>query len=128
MRSFGNSNLYEIKLKQLKKTIKFNKIIISSEDEDILEIAKKEGFDIHLRDKYYSTSAVSMSKVYSYIASEIQGEDIALINVTNLPVEHEIYDKAVETYYNIDSKHNCLLSSVRCYQNFFLKKNQLTLN
>ena len=122
LRSFGNSNLYEIKLKQLKKTKKFNKIIISSEDENILKIAKKEGFDIHFRDKYYSTSAVSMSKVYSYIASEIKGEDIAWINVTNPLVEHEIYDKAVETYYKINSKYNCLLSSVRCYQNFFFKK------
>ena len=37
----------------------------------------------HLRDKYFSTSKVPMSEVYSYIASEIEGDYIAWINVTN---------------------------------------------
>jgi len=122
LRNFGGSTLYEIKLSQLKKTKKFNRIIISSEDKSILEIAKKAGFDTHLRDSYYSTSSVSMSKVYSYIASEIDGEDIAWINVTNPLVEHEVYDNAVEIYHKINTKYDCLLSSVRNYQNFFFKK------
>jgi len=92
LRNFGGSTLYEIKLSQLKKTKKFNRIIISSEDKSILEIAKKAGFDTHLRDSYYPL------------------------------VEHEVYDNAVEIYHKINTKYDCLLSSVRNYQNFFFKK------
>ena len=41
IRKFANSNLFQIKLNQLKKTKCFKKIIISSESDKILNIAKK---------------------------------------------------------------------------------------
>ena len=41
------------------------------------------GFKTHLRDPYYSTPKVPMSKVYEYIASSIKAEHVAWINVTN---------------------------------------------
>ena len=83
LRKFGNTSLYELKLSQLSKAKGFEKIIISSEEDRILSIAKKKGFDVHERNPKYSTSFVPMSDVYSNIASEIKGENIAWINVTN---------------------------------------------
>ena len=50
------------------------------------------GFNIHLRDKYFSTSKVPMSEVYKNIASEIDGEYIAWINVTNPLCNEYIYE------------------------------------
>ena len=46
---FSDSNLFEIKLKQLKKTNCFKKIIISSEDNSILKYASDNGFDTFKR-------------------------------------------------------------------------------
>ena len=43
LRQFGNTNLFELKLKQLQKTKSFKYIIVSSEDKKILSIAKKKG-------------------------------------------------------------------------------------
>ena len=83
LRKFGNTNLFELKLNQLKKTKNFKKFVVSSEDKKILEIANKKGFSIHERDSYYSTSKVPMSEVYSYIASSVEEEHVAWINVTN---------------------------------------------
>ena len=70
LRKFGNTTLYHHKLKQLSKTKEFKNFIVSSESEKVLESASKLGFKTHLRDKYYSTSHVPMSEVYSYLASQ----------------------------------------------------------
>ena len=122
LRKFANTSLYHLKLKQLKKTKNFNKIVISSEDQKILDYASKNGFEIHKRDKYYSTSRVPMSEVYSYIASEVSGENIAWVNVTNPLAESFIYDEAANIFSNMDQKKNdCLLSANINKQNYFYK-------
>ena len=118
---FANSNLFKIKLSQLKKTNCFEKIIVSSENKKILNYAKKNGFSTHLRDKYFSTSNVSMSEVYRNIASEIDGEYIAWINVTNPLCDEYIYQSAVKKFKKILKNYDCFLSAVKNKQNYFLK-------
>ena len=44
LRKFANTNLFELKLSQLKKTKKFKNFVVSSEDNDVLKIAKKKDF------------------------------------------------------------------------------------
>ena len=121
LRKFHNTNLFELKLRQLKRTKNFKRIIVSSENEKILETAKKNGFGIHIRDPYYSTNKVPMSEVYSYIASEIPCNHIAWINVTNPLTGPKIYDKAVKLYKKMDKKYDCLLSACNIQENFFYK-------
>ncbi len=116
---FANSNLYKIKLDQLKKTNCFEKIIISSENHKILNYAKANGFNIHFRDKYFSTSKVPMSEVYKNIASEIDGEYIAWINVTNPLCNEYIYESAIKKFKKISKKYDCFLSAVKNKQNYF---------
>ena len=101
LRKFGNTNLFELKLKQLKKTKNLKEIIVSSEDKKILNFAKKKGFSTHLRDPYYSTSTVPMSEVYSYIGSSVKSDHIAWINVTNPLAESKIYDKVKGLHHSI---------------------------
>ena len=110
LRPFHNTNLYELKLAHLKRTSGFAKVIISSENRQVLDTAKKYGFDVHIRDPRYSTNTISMSKVYSYIASKIQGEHIAWVNVTNPLAESGVYERAIEEYNTMDSQFDCLLS------------------
>ena len=125
LRKFGNSNLLKLKISQIKKSKCFSKIIVSSEDEKVLKIAQKNNLDIHYRDPYYSTSKVPMSEVYSYIASEIEGENIAWINVTNPLSGHEIYNEAAKIYSKMPKKFDCLLSAVENKQNFFYKNQRV---
>jgi len=102
LRDFAGSSLLEVKLNQLKDTKGFEDLIVSSEDDEVLQIAKKHGFSIHTRDPKYSTSDVPMSDVYSHIASEVKGDNIAWINVTNPLAESIIYTEAVELYNSIE--------------------------
>jgi len=121
-RKFANTNLLELKLSQLKKTKNFSNFLVSSESKKILTVAKKKGFLTHLRDPYYSTSKVPMSEVYSYIASSIEAEHVAWINVTNPLAGPKIYDKAVTIYKKIYKKYDSLLSATENYQNYFYNK------
>ena len=110
LRKFGDSSLFELKLSQLSRAKGFDEIIVSSEEDAILSMAKENGFGTHERDPKYSTSDIPMSDVYSYIASEIQGESIAWINVTNPLAGADCYSKAVEIYRKMDEAHDSLLS------------------
>lgn len=110
-RSFCDTNLLELKLRQLSSAKGFAKKIVSSESEQLLEMAERHGFDIHRRDPYYSTSSVPMSEVYSYVASEISGEHIAWVNVTNPLAEAPVYEEAIRQYEAMDSRYDCLLSA-----------------
>ena len=125
-RKFYNSSLYELKLKQLSKCKNFDDIIISSESDKILNIAKKNNFSIHKRNKKYSTSKIPMSNVYKNIASEIKGDNIAWVNVTNPLVESEDYDKAVKFYKKMNKKkYDCLLSVFEIKDYFYYKNKRI---
>ena len=121
LKKLENLKLFKIKLSQLKKTNCFEKIIVSSENKKILNYAKMNGFSTHLRDRYFSTSKVSMSEVYRNIASEIDGEYIAWINVTNPLCDEYIYQSAVKKFKKISKNYDCFLSAVKNKQNYFLK-------
>lgn len=125
-RQFCNTSLFELKLTQLKKTKEFARFVVSSESEKVLKKAQKLGFDVHLRDPKYSTSFVSMSKVYEYIASEIECQYLAWINVTNPLFETKNYDLAAKIFKKLDkSKFDCLLSTFEIKDYFFYKKKPL---
>lgn len=121
LRKFGDTSLFELKLSQLSRSNGFEKIIVSSEEDNILSIAKREGFSIHKRDPKYSTSDIPMSDVYSYIASEIEGENIAWINVTNPLADSQIYTNAVKLFNNMEKNYDCLLSATNLQENVFYK-------
>ena len=122
LREFNGQSLLEVKLNKLSKAKGFERIIVSSESEKVLNIAIANGFDIHKRDPKYSTSHIPMSDVYSYIASEIEGDNIAWINATNPLAEAEIYTKAAQTYHEMSNDYDCLLSAINIQENLFYNR------
>lgn len=121
LRKFADTNLYELKLKQLSKTTQFKNFIISSESNKVLDIASKYGFKTHLRDKYFSTSTVPMSEVYSNLGKQVSTKYIAWINVTNPLVNYKVYDEAVKIFKKKITNYDCLLSAIENKENFFFK-------
>tara|TARA_B100001057_G_C22750836_1_gene911734 strand:+ start:724 stop:1392 length:669 start_codon:yes stop_codon:yes gene_type:complete len=122
LRKFSDTNLFELKLEQLRKTKFFDDFYVSSESEEILKKANSKGYKTHLRDPYFSTSKVPMSEVYKYVASAIEADHIAWINVTNPLVDHKIYDEAAKIYQKINfKKYDCLLSAIKNRENYFYK-------
>jgi len=121
IRPFYNTNLLELKLSQLSEVKGIDSIIVSSENEKCLSIAEKNGVKTHFRDKYYSKSSVPMSEVYSYLASEVKGENIIWVPVTNPLADKEVYENAIETYKKMGRKYDCLLSACELKDYVFFK-------
>ncbi len=119
LREFHGKSLLEVKLDQLSRAEGFDKLIVSSESPKVLDIAIANGFDIHERDPKYSTSDIPMSEVYSFIASEIEGDNIAWINATNPLSDSHVYSKAVELYREMETSYDCLLSAINVQENIF---------
>ena len=125
IRPFHDTTLYELKLKQLQEVEGFSDKIVSSENDSILEVAEKYGYSIHKRDPKYSTSDVPMSDVYSYVASEIQGEYIAWVNVTNPLAQPSVYARAIQEFNVMPDRHDCLLSVYELKEYIFYQEKPL---
>ena len=121
LRPFGDTSLFELKVKQIKEVRGFADVIVSSESEDVLRLAQSHGLGIHLRDPRLSTSDVPMSEVYSSIARDITGEHIAWVNVTNPLAGPEVYRRALEEFSRMPSECDCLLSVFELREYIFAK-------
>ena len=98
LRPFAGSSLLEVKLDQLKRIKGLDGIIVNSNDDTMLEIARQKGCETVKRDPYYASNSVSMSDVYQNMAENCDCDVIAYINVTNPLLKDETIEKAIEEY------------------------------
>ena len=127
IRKFADTNLLELKIKQLIKSNAVDKIIVSSESNEVLEIAASfNEIYLHKRDPSYSSNNISMSKVYSYLANQINCNHIMWCPVTNPLAGPEVYKKAMKLYEKKDLIYDCLLSCIKV--NDYLLRNFKPIN
>jgi len=89
------------KIKQLKKILNNEDIIVSSESDELLEIAKKNNVSYHQRDPYLSDAhKASFSEVITGIVSEIDAQHIAWITVVCPLMNSENYKESFNAYNN----------------------------
>ena len=68
IKKFADSSLLEIKINQLLRVDLFEEIIVSSDSDEMLALAKDLGVETHRREEKYSRSGTPMREVYSHIA------------------------------------------------------------
>lgn len=112
VRPFVNSTLLEVKIEQLKRVSNIDEIVVNSNDDEILQIAKNHGVNIVRRDPYYASNTVSMSDVYKNMAENIDGDIIVYANCTNPLIKDrtiydiiEFYKKNMDIYDSVNSSH-----------------------
>lgn len=74
IRNFGDTNLLKLKVETLKKVKGIDKILVSSNCDIMLGIAKDMGVDIHKRDEQYCTTECSGSKFMVNLAQQVSTE------------------------------------------------------
>ena len=70
LRKFSNTNLYELKISQLKKTKNFSKFMVSSESKKILKIAKNLKVETHYRNKKLSNDYIGIIPVVKEVIKD----------------------------------------------------------
>ena len=92
-KSFAGSNLLRIKLGVLKQVKTIDKIVVSTDSPEAIEIAKEFGVDYHKRESYYASSECNNSEFYQNLAENIDGHYLMYTPVTAPLIE-------VKTYYD----------------------------
>ena len=82
LKPFADTNLLEIKIKQLKQINFIDKIVVSSDCDKMLKIAVDYGVDIHRRDTYFASAKADNSEYFHNLAESIQGEYLMYSPVT----------------------------------------------
>lgn len=122
IRPFAGSTLLDLKLEQLKRIEMLDGIIVNSNDDTMLEIARNHGCEAVKREEFYASNSVSMSDVYRNMAQHVDADDIAYINVTNPLLRDQTICDAIEAWYNINYKYDSL-NSAHLIKEFMFKDN-----
>lgn len=122
IRPFAGSTLLEIKLNQLNRISCLDGIVVNSNDDEMLSIAKNMGCETVKRDPYYASNEVSMSDVYKNMAENCNCDTIAYINVTNPLLKDETIVKAIQAYHNLQGQYDSL-NSAHLLKEFMFRDN-----
>lgn len=120
IRPFAGSSLLEIKLAQLLSIKNLDGVIVNSNDDNMLQIARKMGCEVVKREEKYASNTVSMSEVYKNMAENFNGDIVVYANVTNPLLRSYTIEKAIETYM-IKSEDYDSLNSAHLIKEFLFK-------
>ncbi|MAG12558.1 cytidylyltransferase [bacterium] len=107
IRPFAGSSLLELKVKQLLKIPSLDGVVVNSNSDEMLDVARGLGVETIKREEKYATSEVSMNDVYENMAENMDCDFILYINCTN-PL---IRTKTIEDMLQTDFKEHDSINS-----------------
>ena len=102
-----------IKISQLLKVKKIDKIIVSTNDEKVKKIAKSfenEKIVIDNRPENLASSSTSTDDLIRYVPSIIKNSIVLWTHVTSPFVDEKIYEVMIEKYFEENNKYDSLMS------------------
>lgn len=98
IKSFAGSNLLTVKIKQMNRIKGIDGVIVNSNSDEMLDIAKQLGAETVKRDEYYASNTVSMNEVYKNMAQNCDCDVILFADATNPLVEDITVSNCIEAY------------------------------
>lgn len=99
---FAGTNLLVNKINQLKKVPEISRIVVTSDSDLMLEMAKQEGVEIHKRaPEYCDESTKSFGEVVKHVAESVEGDHILWATCTSPLVFPKQYSDAIQTYFKV---------------------------
>lgn len=117
--------LTKIKIGQLLDTQSISKVLVSTDDLEVIRIAESFGSKkicIDRRPKHLALSSTSTDELIEYVGSIIVEGDILWTHVTSPFVDAQVYSRAIEKYYEESRKGYDSLMSVMKIQTFLWSK------
>ena len=107
-RKFCESSLFRIKLDQLLRLEFIDEVIVSSDSDMALEVAKEKGASIHKRNDYHASSKCSNSDFFLNFAEMTNAEYIIYSPCTAPLVSDETYRDFFNSFYRMENKYDSL--------------------
>jgi YrbI family 3-deoxy-D-manno-octulosonate 8-phosphate phosphatase len=108
IRNFGDTNLLKLKIETLKKVKGIDRILVSSNCDIMIGIAKDFGIDIHKRDEIFCTSTCSGSKFMVNLAEQVSTEYFLYSTCVTPLISHHLIEDCI---HNIN-KPNSIYDSI----------------
>ena len=126
IRPFAGSNLLEIKIKQLLRIPELDGIVVNTESDEMLDVAKKLGAECVKRNAYYASSTVPMNEVHRNMAENMNCDIVLCAPVTAPLVKDSTISKMIGLYFDNTDKYDSLNTAHLVKE--FLWENNLPLN
>jgi N-acylneuraminate cytidylyltransferase len=121
---FAGKNLLTYKIVQLKTIEEIACIVVSSDSDEMLQMAAEMGIKTHKRaDEYCDEKSQPFGAVVAHICENVEGDDIIWATCTSPLVEPAEYKKAIETYKQVLHKGCDSLMSVEEFHRYIWDKN-----
>lgn len=117
---FADSNLLIHKIRQLKQVKELSEIIVSSDSEEMLEMAEREGVTAVERPHMYADESQPFGFFLRYICGIICSDHLMWSCCTSPMVDSELYRKAISLYFKKMEEGYDSLITVMKYQHFLL--------
>lgn len=120
---FGDSNLLLHKIEQLKLVREINEIIVSSDSDIMLDMAKNAGVTAIKRPIQYANESVPFGMFLEYICSITSSKHIMWACVTSPLVEPCLYEEAIKLYFEkLNEGYDSLITCLP-YQHYLMNEN-----
>jgi len=109
---FAGTNLLDYKIEQLKKVKEISRIVVSSDSDKMLAIAKAAGAKTHKRAiEYCDEQTKTFGEVVRHICENVEGTDILWATCTSPLVGPKLYRDAISAYFQgLNDGHDSLMS------------------
>jgi len=121
-KKFCGRNLLEHKIITLKKVKNINEIIINTDSNKAISIAKKLGVNYFKREDYYASSKCTNSEFWSNVALNTKSEYILFTHCTSPIISVKTYEKTINSFLK-NKKNFDSLNTVSDVKEFLFLKN-----
>ena len=111
LKPFANTNLLELKIKQLKQVKLVDDIVVSSDCDKMLSIAESHGIKTHKRDDYFASSEATNSEFFQNLAESIDADYLMYSPVTCPMISLETYHDCIQSFKQDEELENLVTVS-----------------
>lgn len=120
---FNGTNLLINKIKNLKKVDNIQEIIVSSDSDEMLEMAREYGVTAIKRPNDLADESKPFSDFLDYVCTIINGNHLMWSCCTSPFVDADLFNKSINTYYEKLEDGFDSLITVMPFQHFLLDEN-----
>ena len=112
VRPFCGSSMLELKVQQALRLESVNNVVVTSDDDEMLEMADKLGATAMKRDPYYASDTVPMGDVYIHLASILDCKDILWTPVTSPLVQDKTVQDCIDIYQHLTEYDSVVTTNI----------------
>lgn len=128
LKKFSKKNLLIYKIETLLKVKSIKKIIINTDSQEAIKIAKNFGIDYHLRDPYYASSQCPNNEFWGHIADNTKTNYILFTHCTNPMIKESTYEDVINLFVNKKNEYDSFNSVSEVKEFLILNKKPINFD